>query len=417
MVRYDAESVYYLTMHVFQPTDKGRAIALESGLDELAIKLAESDSIHPLIDNLLSDRWEYYPGEDDEQATVEQSAVTYVAEYAKGYEETRTLARGLAIDHEADSWRFLDENDQLTLFPHEKMISLLPAIEEDRLVVSGVAGVMLAKYKARYPVLARSRYAEFGFDNHMEACAFAGAYVLGKIIDEKRKYYKAPPSFKLRDDRIKEEVIASGSIHGDFVIGLTKTVRKGAISPAHSSVEFAPRGTVWVLGYHSVEPDIVAGMITDVYIRHGADEALQLLVDFENSLEDITGAKGTLDFKQGPFGDYGFGDVHFSLSKLRIMIERPETKQHIMKLGNLYSAPYSPQSDTLFEIKSFEDGLRIQNRKDDFPEPATGIDVPQSHYTEFFKTLVMQTQAGMGRTSPQQLVKVLEYAKDILSAP
>jgi len=403
-------------MHIYQATERGEAIAQESGLDVLADKIAKADEIQePLLFDITRQEWDFNPNILNDQDFVENEAVFAAYDYVRGHEETKTFVRGLEIDHEVDSWRYLSDNDQPTLFPSQKTVNFTHAITQDRLVVSGVVGVLLERYKTRYPLLARSRSAEYGFSNHMEASAFVGAYVVGRIMDEEHtRLFDEGPSFELEGEQTGERVTIGGTLHGDFRMSLTRTLEKDVISPASSFVEFAPKETKWIAGYHSVEPDIVAFMITDEFLRHGAPAATRLIAELKDTLPELANENGDIGFRAGPFADYGDGDTRYHLMQLRVLLENPGIVTRRIREGELYSAPYLPQSTTLFEIKPTEDGLRFQGRNKDAAEPASGIDIPRLHYSDLFKALVMQAQEGLGRTSPQQHLAVIEYASELL---
>lgn len=73
-----------------------------------------------------------------------------------------------------------------------------------------------------------------------------------------------------------------------------------------------------------------------------------------------------------------------------------------------------PQSSTLFEIMSTEEGLRFQGRNEEDVDPDTGIDIPRNYYPKLFKALVVQAQMGLGRTLPIQHLEILQHATKIL---
>jgi len=87
--------------------------------------------------------------------------------------------RALSVDPETDSWRHMGGYEEGTLFPIRSITSFAKASEEDRLILSGAAGLSLVNFRQRCPLLSRSRYQEFGFQSFKEACAFVGGYVVG----------------------------------------------------------------------------------------------------------------------------------------------------------------------------------------------------------------------------------------------
>lgn len=403
-------------MHTYELTDKGRSIAEASGIDDLAIKLADADGIEdPLLFDITRQDWDFKPFSLDETDTIAADAITVAYNHARGYKEKITLARGLEIGDDSDYWRRLIVDDQPTLFPRLKAVDFAPAISKDRLIVSGVVGALLERYKSRYPLLARSRSEEFGFSNHMEACAFVGARVMSKIMEmEQTRFHSKEPSFMLDDEKTNLEITVGGTFHGDFRIGATETLRSGSLSPANTHVDFAPLSTGWLGGYHSVEPDITAAMLTDEFVKFGKNATAKLLTDFEGTLPGLSDETGCLNFRRGAFADYGDGEAIYPLMPLSVLIDNPGTTTARMRAGKLYSSSHQPQSRHLFEIKPLEDGLRFQGRDEGAEEPESGIDIPRENYPDLFSALLRQAQEGLGRTSPQQHLDVIVYASRLL---
>jgi hypothetical protein len=402
-------------MHVYQATERGISIALESGLNELADNIWKNDIPEALLFDITRQEGHFNPDLLGDQVDVERQAIIAAGNYARGIEEMRTLARGLEIADATDSWRYLSGSDQSALFRDRVAAEFIPAITQDRLVVSGVIGALLERYKTRYPLLARSRSAEYGFSNHMEACAFAGAYVVGRIMDKEMAITKEP-SFEFADGNFRNEVSVGGTMHGDFRMSLTRVLSDNVISPANSKVEFSPRDTLWVVGYHTVEPNIIAAMITDEYSKQGATAAIRLISEFSKTLHELADDIGYLSNRVGEFADYGSRETSHCLVLLGLLLENPDMKTQLVREGKFYSAPSSAQTSILFEIKSTEKGLRFQDRDEEKDEPEIGIDIPRRYFPELFKTLVMQAQEGLGRTSPAQHLEILKFATEMLKA-
>jgi len=394
-------------------------LASRSGLDALVASLTKTGEFDDmLLFDLTCGDWGPNYRSLGTQDEAKDRAIAVASSHIVNSEEMRTLTRGLEIDPATDHWRHYIDNDQPTLFPCQKSENIASAITPDRFVLSGVVGAVLQRYKSRYPLLSRSRFEEYGFSNHMEACAFVGAYVLGQITATYRESLKDEmPGFVIPHDNEMLEIFVGGTMHGDFRLGARRTYNKAVISPAHSLVDFAPQETVWVAGYHSIETNIVVGLIVDEYTRGGKTKALELIGEMGNKISGLQKEADGLSFRTGPYADYGMNDdPHWTLAPLRHIVKTSGSTTRLMRKGKLYSAPYLPQLDHLFEIKHITDGVRFQGRGTEDPEPDDGIDIPREYYPDLFRALVVQAQMGLGRTSPQEHISILNAAYKLLCA-
>lgn len=405
-------------MHSYEVTERGAQIVKDAGLAHLVDKVLDADI--PLLSKLV--RPKRYTDFDvvndrdvyDDSDPVEHAAIANAVKLARSEDDMRTLSRGFKIVPDEDSWRYVGDGNEPSLFSRQEATMFLPAIDQDRFVVSGIAGALLKGYRSHYPILARSRYQEFGFRNLMEAYAFVGGYIVGKVVDDERpKALDNEPSFKYSAGALTNVVTAGATFHGDFRMGLTSTIRAGVLSPGNTNLEFAPKKSLWVNSYHSTEPDITVALITDEYMRNGAKAAKGLLEELKDVLIEQADGTGVLDYKFGNFGDYGDGDAQDSLIPLIVEVEDRPSLVRERQSEILYSAPYAPKSSTLFEIRSIENGLRFQNRREGMDTSAVCIDIPRISYATLFQTLVRQTQQGLGRTSPAQLLEIVTGADDL----
>ena len=399
-------------------TPRGVAIAEQSGLDKLVKSLtAPGDPSEPILVDMLENLevGHSFRPPDVRELTI-ASEISSAAKDARDLAELRTISRGLEIDPETDRWRYLTESPYPTLFPYDSTLDLASASYGDRLVLSGVLGHSLRRFRTRYPLLSRSRSAEFGFSNYMEACAFVGAYVLGSIYSTaNERLFGTNPHFVIEGSGANQIVEVGATMHGDFLIGQKLKFDIPAISQANNFVEFAPDETMWVGAYHSVEPDIIASLILDELNREGRQSALKLIEDIEESIKNFY-VHDKIEFHAGPFGDYGSNyNSSIVLSTIRRTVESPEYITWMMKQGKLLSFPYQPQSNHLFEIKRTPVGVRFQIRKNDQEDGLNGIDIPRSFYPQLVRAIFQQAQLGMGRTSPMEIIKLLIDAKLILT--
>lgn len=404
-------------MRSYEVTERGEQIVLDSGVNALVQKVLDAEYLEDAFLYQVS-RPDYMLSsfDLDELDVAEEQLIANALKYARSQDEQRALARGLNIDPESQAWRYLAPSDQPTLFPHPQAHTFTPATDEDRFIVSGAFGTTLSRYKSGFPILDRSRFADFGFSNHMEACAFVGACVIGKVAEiERARIDSKMPSFEIDDPRIKKKVSVGGTFHGDFVIELTRSPKRDVVSPASAMVEFTPKETFAIGGYHSVEPAITGALFADEYGKHGIDATRALVTELGEVIEEFVEEGGNVSFERGNFGDYGSGNSRYALIKLRTQLDYPETAtESDMHERKLFSGPYLPQSDTMFELKSIPEGLRFQMRDMHDKEPTEGIDVPRQYYPELLRALMLQAQAGLGRTSPMQHIEVVQLAQSML---
>ncbi len=332
----------------------------------------------------------------------------------KTAEEVAQFYRGMSIDIKTDRWRRLGGIEQNTLFPIREVIPYAPATEDDRLILSGAAGLSLVNFRHRCSLLARSRFEDYGFQTFNEACAFVGAYVVGKLVNADRRWPKEKePSFSYVQNGVIHTLSVGGSFHGDFRMSETQIPEADILSPINTITEFRPQRTLDVAGYHSIEPDIVASLIEAEFLRAGEKAASNLVHEFIKTLDNETDEAGNIQFRSGAFADYGDGDVWFSLRTLEQMIMDKDYSP-LRRDGWLHSSRYLPQSSTMFEIVPTDEGVKFQNRDEKYAGDVRGIRVNREFYTDLFRSLVRQTSGGLGRTSPSQIIQLVYGAKDLL---
>ena len=399
-------------MREYIPTEAGEQLARDTGLDKLADRLSNQDYERPLhiIKSLVQESvgwWDVSQEEISENISQTRSTL-------KTPEELEMFDQGLSIDLIKDTWRRLGDLEEATLFPIREIASYAPATETDQLILSGAAGLSLTNFRQHYPLLARSRYEEYGFRTFNESCAFVGAYVVGKLLDkENRRLRRETPSFEYSDNGVTHSVSVGGTFHGDFQMKEFQTAQCDIISPAHTRTEFGPQKVTCVAGYHSIEPEIVATLIEAEFIQAGKEAALELVDEFMRVLRDSADTSGNITSQRGNFGDYGDGDVKYSLISLRLLVS--EKSYNPLRIRNIHhSSRYAPQSSTMFEIVPVQNGVKFQNRDEKSNTEVEGIQINRERYPELFRTLVQQTSGGLGRTSPDQIIQLVCSAKDIL---
>lgn len=398
-------------MREYVATGEGESLAAQTGLDALANRLYERDYDRPLyvLTYLTRDGFGWRNDEEGTQAEVRATRAKL-----KSSDEVYMFDRALSVDPKTDSWRHIGDYEEGTLFPIRSITSFSKASEEDRLILSGAAGLSLVNFRQRCPLLSRSRYQEFGFRSFNEACAFVGGYVVGRFIDlESSRLSGKEPSFKYAKNGIFHSVSVGGSFHGDFRMSETWLTQSDIVSPINTMTEFSPRQSLDVAGYHSVEPEIVATLIEAEFIKAGKTAAMQVVDEFVAVLTEATNSSGNIDFRSGAFADYGDGDVRYSLTSLRLLLTH-EDYDPLSRKDALHSSPYLPQSSTMFEIVPTESGVKFQNRDEKQEFDVRGISIDREHYVDLFRALIGQTSGGLGRTAPTQLLELVYRAKSLL---
>ena len=194
-------------------------------------------------------------------------------------DERRIFDRGLSVEPQIDTWRLLGGTEQGTLFPVRKS-NPIPRAEEDRLVLSGAAGLSLANFRSRFPLLARRNTERYGFRTFNEACSFVGAYVVSSLVKaEQHRLDMEHPFFTYINGGVQHRVTVGASFHGDFYVSDKQTILSSDIvSPINTYTEFAPVRTAGAAGYHSVEPEIVASILEAEFLIGGKACATSLLM-------------------------------------------------------------------------------------------------------------------------------------------
>lgn len=399
-------------MNTYRPTPYGEMLAKESGLVDLAANLFDTNYGTPLLAQLTSDSFFSRGYNDAEQ--VELDAIRDGSKYAPTAQDRADLYRGVQIS-EDDRWRYVRGEDTDTLFPIPRILDFSAATDTDRFIVSGVAGLQLVNFRNHYPLLAKSRFAEFGFDSYIDSCAFVGAYVVGRLIEldsSSRLLIREHPSFTYSMDGVDKKVSIGGTFHGDFVMSEESSVSSQIISPTSRYVEYGPIDKINVSGYHSVEPDIVSSMIVYTCQRFGRQIASDLVNDMCAIAERRVNSEGQIESSVGAFGDFGDGDVRFELGMIKAVVNGEGWRQ---RRGTLSSTPYAPQSNIMFEIVAKDNGIKFQNKDINSEQEVRGIEIDYSNFGNFFEALLSQTQGGLGRTSIYQLIELVYKAREIFA--
>jgi len=402
----------------YEVTALGKQIAHESGLEGLPQHLLEIEYNNPLLVQ-LTDKYAFQI-EDPEE--IETTAIQKARTKLKTEQEISMFERGLYIDRHKDWWRRTGELAKDTLFPNHIIDQFTPATEDDNFVLSGIVGLQLVDFRQRCHLLARSRYQEYSFKSFNESCAFVGAYVIAGLSEDSReKLYGNTPSFTYVSDGVSHKIMVGGTIHGDFRMSETRTLSKGIISPINTETEFSPRRVMNVSAYHSVEPDVVESMLLQelqVCDKQGltglVNEFIDVFKDLHPTLANLAREAAGNPFDTG-FADYGTrDDIDDTIIKINLLLEGKLRRDRDALFATIV---FPIKSDIRFEIISLENGIRLQNTgyyDEDHNEITPFIDINRQHFGDLFKTLLLQTQAALGRTSPQQLIKLIFAVKKLL---
>jgi hypothetical protein len=412
-------------------TERGQKLAKDLGLDDLANKIykeGKSDFISGLVDDDYHSL--YY---DASSASEEAGAIQEVCSALRSIDDQIYVERVLTNIHpEADfvpPWLYetgVQDGDE-RLFPISEHRHLTSAdVQVDRLVLSGMVGLHLRKRHALRSVLSEWGFARHGFSNRVDAAAFAGAYILSGLNDRNNeirllKRESDMPSLEVSSGAgIRHTISLGGSFHGDFRMYQTAQITKGGITPTGVRTLFAPERTIGVAGYHSVEPSITDAMLECAYLQGGEERLLGIMADLYEAAHDFIQKKnaplGADPFFVPRFADYGGGGIDYSLSWLRLMKDDKYDYKYSKNLDSgesvLFGGPYLPQASTDMQIVATHDGLVFRNSSED--EVGEEITVPNNYFSDLFKALLIQSQQGLGRTSPDQHLQIIQKCRDLL---
>jgi hypothetical protein len=412
-------------------TERGQKLAKDLGLDDLANKIykeGKSDFISGLVDDDYHSL--YY---DASSASEEAGAIQDMRNTFRSIDDQIYVERVFTNIHpEADfvpPWLYetgVQDGDE-RLFPIPEYRHLASAdVQVDRLVLSGVIGHYLRKRHALRSVLSEEGFARYGFSNRVDAAAFAGAYILSALKDRHKEgcllggEHDMPLIEVSGGAGVRRTISLGGSFHGDFRMHQTAQITKGGIAPTGARTLFAPEHTIGVAGYHSVEPSITDAMLECAYLQGGEERLLGITADLYEAAHDFIQKKnaplGADPFFVPRFADYGGGGIDYSLSWLRLMKDDKYEYNYPKNLDSgesiLFSSPYLPQSSTDMQIVATHDGLVIRNSSED--EVGEEITVPNNYFSDLFKALLIQSQQGLGRTSPDQHLQIIQKCRDLL---
>ena len=400
---------YDFSMQIYRFTQEGAEIAKRSGLDEFAGKLGIDTIIginctaleQILGSGLLRPDWV-----DEDIREIFNSLPTDAEKLA--------LLRGLSIDPKQDAWRRVIGKEEGTLFPVDKTTVHEAARAEDRLVLGGVAGYIFEQLKPE--LLQEERYKDFGFETISDARIFLGAYAASRYIQNREKASSnSHPSYEYSKDGLRHTVSVGGSLDGDFRLSSSSTPESSAIAPNFQRVEFCLENVETVGSYHSLEPLIAEAMLVDTLTRGGKEEARKLIDSFDEVVQSRTRG-GVIEFTIGNFADYG--DSASSSAPMELYFLKTEYTEEELKgkrdepIFNLFVSPTAQKVS--LEIRSTDEGIVLRNTHDDTPNTEGGITIFREHYVDLFSCLLSQTQRGLGRTSPLQLMEMLRIGREML---
>lgn len=398
---------------MFAPTNIGKEIGRESGLDDLAQKLHDDYDDASIVGGLREYGSSWMIGEQIDAITDNAHDV---GDHLRSKKEIQSYREGLAIDGSYPSWRYLSgSGDEGALFDVEQFADLASATPDvDRLVLSGFAGLDLKRRHVVRALFSSTGLEQFGFEDRIQAARFVGGYLLGamKELDEQR-FRRVIPGYTYNDGFVETSIACPIDLHGDFRISQTQRATETVLSPIGTREHFGPEKNMVVSGYHSIEPHLVEHVLEDVYLRSGEtgllefiDEATQVII------ETFADESGEIPFRSGPFGDYGGDGRGPDLFRLRLITSDDDYRNRVEAKDDLAGYPVLPNSKDTLGLRREDKGLLICNRHPGYED--VGFLIPTEHYSLFFCLLIQQGQFGAGRTSPQQIIETLEAARTIM---
>lgn len=407
-------------MTEYRVTPAGEALALHTGLDDLAKQVKAADELPTAIAAALrpttNPRYEY-DYESDESIDVLRDDIVAAQKYLIDDRQKSMFEKALTVDPTKHNWCYEGETTKTNvLFEGYSLIRHAPATAEDQLVVSGLAGLGLKTMKHATPLLDETRYAEFGFRSYTETCAFIGAYVVGECTDASEN---TAPHFDVSDEYVGRSIYASATYHGDLAFYEKTVPLKNIVSPLGTKVEYCPTATTLVSAYHSLEPAAAAGLITAEATTNGKTAAQQLVTEFTDILAQKIDKNGQIPHTTGNFGDYGgtgrSDEVRYALSGLDYLVSERTNKNIANGVGEtVLDSLVAPWLDARFQIVTTRSGVTLQNVDGNTEEVTSAITIARDQYPAMFQALLEQCIDGLGRTSPYQMAELLTRSRKLL---
>ncbi len=390
-------------MSLFEVTTYGEKIAGQSGLESLVDQLGVSNLDSPLISHLAN----MYVTPHEEPERVEADAIKNGLSKLRTEEEKILFERGLNINPTKSTWRRIGELAPGTLFPQNLIKNFMPATEEDRFILSGIVGLELIDFSQSCHLLNRIRYQEYGFDNFIESCAFVGAYVINLLSETP---LSERPFFSFNENGLTHKISIGGTSIGDFLMTEDRTINSQIISPINRKTEFSPINTIDLMTEQSVEPAIVESMLVHELLRGGKKSLTMLVNEFTDICRPYIGFKDKVRFLFDKSPEYIRDEIDNHTRSIQILLKDKKLKDEQALYSYTNPAQFKPE----FSIISLEHGIRFQNEIFSGQEQNPTIDIDRKYFGELFRTVLLQTQDGLGRSTPNQIIEYITAVNNLL---
>ena len=291
------------------------------------------------------------------------------------------------------SWKYGLQDDESGLIDGQVAHRRLPMQPSDGLVLSGLAGSELIKKSRKL-----DRAAEALEANPLNRAVLLGGIglVAAQLVWDRTSSQSGVHYERAIDNQFIETTVVGASMHGDFQMNRSTVFTGPVIDPLMRPQEFGPGlPEAGAYAYHGTETEILADVLKHVSLQ-GSD-----ICALRSKIVGQWNALGDRPSYAGPYGDFGYDDGRSSASGLRYWLEQP----HDARGGEtvLTRLLVMPGDDRRLTITSQSDGLRFyHDDRDD-----GGILIANDEIETFVLALFEQTRRGLGRTSTNALVSVM----------
>lgn len=386
----------------------------------LVARLANPDSSSdPLLESLSDDIAVY--GANDLRPFTERRIQETTQLLLPHSEEYTQFIRGLLLSASA-SWQGTraSTNYEERLFAVPELLPRLPHYaEEDRLNLSGVAGLGLRHRPEVRGILSKEGFRDFGFLSRVDAASFVGAWVISGLHERQEKLRSmGSAGYTYQSDTDTRTILLGGDFHGDFRMSEVVESKRGGITPLNRFAEFSPKEVISVAGYHSIETSFTDAMLEVTFLTEGEQGLRQIITEFTQLAHVFMEQQGGLGGSGAlsGFADYGGSGMSSLNDCIWLYMYKNDAYKHQLgrpgEVRPLYSAPYLPGSSVSFELHGDTDG--IYAGMSEKGAQYKSIHIPREHFGTLFYALLEQAGMGLGRTSPAEHVNVITGCLEML---
>ncbi|MFP4400896.1 MAG: hypothetical protein ACLFPQ_03375 [Candidatus Woesearchaeota archaeon] len=248
-----------------------------------------------------------------------------------------------------------------------------------------------------------ARFQEYGFENIFDMFGVVGTYLY-----ESQKMHFREGQYWISDvGKSTFRTVIFGSHDGDFRLERRDITPYKTLDPMGNIVNYRPcldSDTSLIAGSHSVEPFFLVSLLKYAD-QVNIDSELLKKYSIKSYINEIS-KKGMF---AGPFADFGDGlsiEWHFINYDVPIPLidENDFCDERTVDGFNLYA------SQDFYGLYVDEDeNLVFAYEKEHIPEKNIVARIPKTEFDDMLKSLLVQTQQGLGRTSLKQMYDVVDF--------